>query len=133
MIRMTSLLAPLALGAIAAPAAAANISTHVLDLANGVGGAGVPVLLLQRDSAGAWVEVGKARTDENGRVRSFGKGVDFQPGVYRLQFDMVAYPTAAAQRFFPEIVVTFTVTDPAGHYHVPVVVSPFGYSTYRGN
>lgn len=131
--KMTSLLAPIALGLIAAPTASAEISTHVLDLAEGVGGANVPVTLSKRDAAGTWVEVGTARTDQNGRVRSFGPDTDFDTGVYRLQFDMTAYPNAEAKPFFPEITVTFSVSDKAGHYHVPVVVSPYGYSTYRGN
>lgn len=131
--KMTSLLAPIVLGLIAVPAAAAEISTHVLDLAEGVGGANVPVTLSKRDAAGTWVEVGTARTDQNGRVRNFGPGADFDIGVYRLQFDMTAYPNTEAKPFFPEIAVTFSVSDKSGHYHVPVVVSPFGYSTYRGN
>lgn len=131
--KMTRLLVPIALCFNAAPAAAAEISTHVLDLAEGVGGANVPITLSKRDAAGTWVEVGAARTDQNGRVRSFGTGTDFDTGVYRLQFDMTAYPNAEAKPFFPEISVTFSVSDKAGHYHVPVVVSPFGYSTYRGN
>jgi len=131
--KMTSLLAPIALSLIAVPGAAAEISTHVLDLAKGVGGANVPVTLSKRDAAGTWVEVGTARTDQNGRVRSFGPGGDFETGTYRLQFDMNAYPNAEGKPFFPEITVTFNVSDKAGHYHVPVVVRPFGYSTYRGN
>jgi len=131
--KMTGLLAPIALGLIATPAAAAEISTHVLDLAEGVGGVNVPVTLSKRDAAGTWVEVGTARTDQNGRVRSFASEPDFEVGTYRLQFDMTAYPNAEAKPFFPEITVTFSVSDKAGHYHVPVVVSPFGYSTYRGN
>ena len=131
--KMTSLLVPIVLSLIAVPAAAAEISTHVLDLAEGVGGANVPVTLSKRDAAGTWVEVDTARTDQNGRVRSFGPDADFETGVYRLQFDMTAYPNAEAKPFFPEITVTFRMSDKAGHYHVPVVVSPFGYSTYRGN
>ena len=131
--KITSFLAPIALSLIAVPAAAAEISTHVLDLAAAVGGANVPVTLSKRDAAGTWVEVGTVRTDQNGRVRSFGPDVDFDTGVYRLQFDMTTYPNAEAKPFFPEITVTFSVTDKGGHYHVPVVVSPFGYSTYRGN
>jgi 5-hydroxyisourate hydrolase len=127
------LLALMTLSLVAAPAAAAEISTHVLDLANGVGGADVPVTLSQRDAAGTWIVVGTARADANGRVRNFEADADFAPGVYRLLFDMAAYPDAANSPFFPEITVTFAVTDQAGHYHVPVVVSPYGYSTYRGN
>lgn len=131
--KMNAFLPLAALGLAAAPAGAAEISTHVLDLAQGVGGADVPVTLSQRDSAGTWVVVGTARTDANGRVRSFAANGDFAAGIYRLQFDMTAYPDAGAQPFFPEITVTFRVSDTASHFHVPVVVSPFGYSTYRGN
>jgi 5-hydroxyisourate hydrolase len=131
--KITGLLAALTLGLIASPAAAAEISTHVLDLARGVGGANVPVTLSQRDATGTWIVVGKARTDANGRVRSFGPKLDFETGVYRLQFDMTDYPDASSTPFFPEITINFSVADAAGHYHVPVVVSPFGYSTYRGN
>ena len=131
--KMTKLLAPLVLGLLTAPAAAAEISTHVLDLAKGVGGADVPVTLSRKDATGGWVLAGEARTDANGRVRSFGIDKQFVPGIYRLQFDMTAYPDATARPFFPEITVTFSVADAAGHYHVPIVVSPYGYSTYRGN
>ena len=115
------------------PLAAANISTHVLDLASGVGGKAVPVVLMKRAGDGQWAQVAAARTDGDGRVRSFGDNTKFAPGLYRLQFDMSAYPDAATARFFPEIILTFQVSDAAAHYHVPVVVSPFGYSTYRGN
>jgi 5-hydroxyisourate hydrolase len=123
----------LLIGTVAMPAAAADISTHVLDLAQGVGGKAVPVVLSKRSADGTWQDVGAATTDTNGRVRSFGDASTFDIGIYRLQFDMSGYPNAAASPFFPEITLTFRVTDKAGHYHVPVVVSPYGYSTYRGN
>lgn len=131
--KMNIFLAPLVLGIFSAPVAAAEISTHVLDLAKGVGGTDVPVKLSQRDDAGKWVVVSEGRTDANGRVRAFGNGRNFEPGIYQLQFDMTAYPDASVKPFFPEITVTFSVSNAAGHYHVPVVVSPYGYSTYRGN
>lgn len=127
-----TLAAALALGAMATAAPAAEISTHVLDLARGIGGRDVPVVLLKKAGDGRWTEVGRARTDENGRVRSFGT-TNYDPGTYKLQFDMTRYPSPAATPFFPEIDLVFAVADKAGHYHVPVVVSPFGYSTYRGN
>lgn len=117
----------------AMPAAAADISTHVLDLARGVGGTNVPVTLSRRAPDGTWRRVAEARTDADGRVRHFDAKAAFEPGIYRLDFDMTRYPDAAAQPFFPEITLTFRVIDATAHYHVPVVVSPFGYSTYRGN
>lgn len=118
---------------LAVPATAADISTHVLDLAKGVGGRDVPVTLSKKTAEGGWVEVARTRTDENGRVRSFGDPARFDAGVYRLHFDMSAAPNAQTASFFPEMTLTFRVDDPKGHYHVPIVVSPYGYSTYRGN
>lgn len=130
---MKAIALALLLGAVATPAAAADISTHVLDLARGVGGKAVPVTLSKRADDGRWQKVGTATTDADGRVRSFGDAKSFDTGIYKLQFDMSRYPDASASPFFPEITLTFRVTDKAGHYHVPVVVSPYGYSTYRGN
>jgi 5-hydroxyisourate hydrolase len=130
---MKTIALALLIGAAATPAAAADISTHVLDLARGVGGKAVPVVLSKRDADGRWQKVGAATTDADGRVRSFGDAKAFDVGIYRLQFDMSGYPDAASSPFFPEITLTFRVGDKAGHYHVPVVVSPYGYSTYREN
>ena len=130
---MKAIALALLLGAVATPAAAADISTHVLDLARGVGGKAVPVTLSKRADDGRWQKVGTATTDADGRVRSFEDAKSFDTGIYRLQFDMSRYPDASASPFFPEITLTFLVTDKTGHYHVPVVVSPYGYSTYRGN
>lgn len=130
---MKTIALALLIGAVATPAAAADISTHVLDLARGVGGKAVPVTLSKRSVDGNWQKVGSALTDGDGRVRSFGDAKSFDTGIYRLQFDMSRYPDASASPFFPEITLTFRVTDKSGHYHVPVVVSPYGYSTYRGN
>lgn len=130
---MKTIALALLIGAVATPAAAADISTHVLDLARGVGGKAVPVTLSKRSADGSWQKVGSAVTDGDGRVRNFGDAESFDTGIYRLQFDMSRYPDASASPFFPEITLTFRVTDKSGHYHVPVVVSPYGYSTYRGN
>jgi len=118
--------------AAAAPAAAAGVSTHVLDVARGIGGAGVPVVLEMRAAAGEWTRLASAVTDQDGRVRTFAGAGQVAPGIYRLRFDMARYPAAGAEPFFPEIDIVFRVAD-AAHYHVPVVVSPFSYSTYRGN
>ena len=130
--KLTTLVAASALGLTPAVASAAEISTHVLDLAQGIGGRGVPVVLFKKSGDG-WSEMGQARTGENGRVSSFGDAKKFGEGTYKLQFDMSNYPSAGAARFFPEIDLVFQVSDAGAHYHVPVVVSPYGYSTYRGN
>ncbi len=128
---LAGLTAALTLSATAA--LAEGISTHVLDLARGVGGKDVPVTLEIKSADGSWRQVAKARTDENGRVRSFGDDVQAEAATYKLTFDMSGYGETGATAFFPEIDVVFRVSDPTVHYHVPVVVSPFGYSTYRGN
>jgi 5-hydroxyisourate hydrolase len=128
---LAALTAALALSATAA--SAEGISTHVLDLASGVGGKDVPVTLEIRQADGSWRQVATARTDDNGRVRSFGDDVVAEVATYRLSFDMSEYGQAGKAAFFPEIDVVFRVSDASVHYHVPVVVSPYGYSTYRGN
>lgn len=118
---------------VGAAAADASISTHVLDLDRGVGAAGVPVALEQQGGDGSWRKVADAVTDANGRVRDFPGVPATQPGTYRLTFRLTAAREVRTAAFFPEITITFRVTDAGAHYHVPVVVSPFGYSTYRGN
>lgn len=101
------------------------ITTHVLDTAVGQPAAGIPVRL---EGYGGAV-LGDATTDDDGRVRSLGPDT-IGPGTYRLIFDTSRhFPDA----FFPEVVVTFTVTDPGQHYHVPILLSPFAVSTYRGS
>lgn len=108
---------------------AEGISTHVLDIKDGVGRADVPVTLFMQDDNDSWTNIGEAMTAENGRVESFGEELAIEEGVYKLTFDMSEY----GEGFFPEINVVFDVEDSEEHYHVPVVVSPYGYSTYRGN
>jgi 5-hydroxyisourate hydrolase len=122
-----------ALAALPMPAAASEISTHVLDLATGTGGAGIPATLERKNDAGDWVAVGSAATDANGRVRNFGSEVVTPPGIYRIRFDISRYAGAGAKPSFPEIDIVFRADDDSAHYHVPVVMSPYGYSSYRGN
>ena len=108
---------------------AEGISTHVLDIKDGVGRANVPVTLSTQDDNNSWTEIGSALTEENGRVESFGEDVSVEEGIYKLTFDM----SGDEATFFPEIDVVFNVENPEEDYHVPVIVSPYGYSTYRGN
>jgi 5-hydroxyisourate hydrolase len=103
------------------------ISTHVLDTAAGRPAAGVPVTL---ERGPDWTEVGSGRTGEDGRVGEVGS--PDAPGRYRLRFDTAAY-FGDAPAFFPEVTVQFTVERPDEHFHVPLLLSPFGYSTYRGS
>jgi 5-hydroxyisourate hydrolase len=119
------------------------ITTHVLDIALGRPAAGVPVRLerVAEDSpeigtgiAGAST-VGTASTGEDGRAGDLGPA-EVEPGIYRLVFDTGAYYRAQPGQgppFFPEVTVSFTVRDRARRYHVPLLLSPYGYSTYRGS
>jgi 5-hydroxyisourate hydrolase len=104
------------------------ITTHVLDTARGVPAVGMPVRLERVDAAGC-TEIARASTDANGRASELGP-VLIERGTYRLVFDTGAY---ASVTFFPEVTITFTVAEDGGHYHVPLLLSPFGYSTYRGS
>ncbi|HEX7315976.1 MAG TPA: hydroxyisourate hydrolase [Pyrinomonadaceae bacterium] len=111
-----------------------GITTHVLDTARGRPAAGVPIALEAKEESG-WTLVGRGATDADGRLRDLAPP-DFRlvEGEYRLTFDAGAYFEAAgAEGFYTEVVVTFVVRDAAAHYHVPLLLSPYGYSTYRGS
>src|SRR4051812_36196071 len=106
------------------------ISTHVLDIARGVPAAGVAVTLEARAGAG-WTTIGRRTTDDRGRIDSF-VDAPLAAGTYRLTFDTGAYHQHHdILAFFPSVAVTFDVRD-EGHHHVPLLLSPHGYSTYRG-
>ncbi|MGH3862389.1 hydroxyisourate hydrolase [Actinokineospora sp.] len=102
-----------------------TLSTHVLDTARGKPAAGVPVRHDERRD-GEWCEVAAAHTDEDGRI----SGWTANPGENRLIFDTGEYLGPAA--FYSEVVVAFMVRDD-GHHHVPLLISGYGYSTYRGS
>ena len=105
------------------------ITTHVLDTAQGRPAAGVPVTL-ERVQSGAATLLGRGVTDADGRLRTLLGAHELVAGVYRITFDTQAYDAAC---FYPEVAVTFEVRDPAQHHHVPLLLSLFGYSTYRGS
>jgi 5-hydroxyisourate hydrolase len=111
------------------------LTTHVLDTARGEPAAGVTVWLERVSDAGP-EEIGRASTDADGRVRDIGPQ-QLPPGTYRLVFgtgDYLARTGAGRDAaFFPEVAVTFAVDGQAPHYHVPLLLSPFGYTTYRGS
>ncbi len=112
------------------------MSTHVLDAARGRPAAGVPVRL-ECLSAPSGVpapgEVARAVTDVDGRVRPLGSR-DLPVGRYRLTVDTATYFADTGQvGFYPEVSVTFAIDDPAQHYHVPLLLSPYAFSTYRGS
>jgi 5-hydroxyisourate hydrolase / 2-oxo-4-hydroxy-4-carboxy-5-ureidoimidazoline decarboxylase len=107
-----------------------KITTHVLDTARGKPARGVPIVLHKKD-AGSFVEVGRGVTDDDGRLKTLmPDGQIVEAATYRLTFDVATYIDGA---FFPEVQITFTVRDAGQHHHVPLLLSPFGYSTYRGS
>ncbi len=121
------------------------ITTHVLDTALGHPAAGVRVRLerLVGPTPSAQGAPGtpdtvphvlaEAATDADGRVSELGPD-QVEAGTYRLVFDVAGYAAATGQAcFFPEVSLTFALTDPASHHHVPLLLSPFAYSTYRGS
>lgn len=109
------------------------ITTHVLDTSTGRPAAGVPVTLEKQASSG-WQRAGHGVTNQDGRITDLLAGAKLAAGAYRLIFDTAAYFSATKQpSFYPQVQVMFTVSDVGQHYHVPLLLSPFGYSTYRGS
>jgi 5-hydroxyisourate hydrolase len=107
------------------------ISTHVLDTARGRPAAGITVTLERFVTA--WDRVGMGVTDADGRCRELYEGARF-PGTYRIRFDVAKYfADSATEAFYPTVEITFTVLDETQHFHVPVLLSPWGFATYRGS
>ncbi|MGH3448041.1 MAG: hydroxyisourate hydrolase [Nocardioidaceae bacterium] len=107
------------------------VTTHVLDTSLGCPAAHVDVTL--EPGQGPGQPLASARTDDDGRVQQLGPD-RLAPGVYRLRFATAGYfARLGTPAFYPEVVISFEITDPAQHYHVPLLLSPFGYSTYRGS
>lgn len=108
-----------------------SITTHVLDTALGKPARGIAVVLEhQRD--GAFEIVGRGHTNDDGRVTDLLAPGAIEVGVYRIHFALAAY-FGDAPHFFPEASLVFRVTEADAHYHVPLLLSPFGFSTYRGS
>lgn len=110
------------------------ITTHILDVSKGSPARSVPVVL-ERQTAAGWEIVGAGETDEDGRLRDLlGSEAILQAGNYRLTFDTEIYfARQQIEGFYPQVTVAFIVRDAAQHFHVPLLLSPFGYSTYRGS
>jgi 5-hydroxyisourate hydrolase len=90
---------------------------------------------LEIEAAGGWELVGKGTTNADGRIPDLvAEEITLEAGVYRLIFDTGKYSAAqGTEGFYPEVTITFRLDDPAQHYHVPLLLNPFGYSTYRGS
>ena len=112
-----------------------TISTHILDTSRGAPASGVAVSLEVQNTDETWTELSHAWTDSDGRVKPFFL-VDrpMADSTYRLVFDTEPYFSALSTGcFYPQVTVVFNVDDASQHYHVPLLISPYGYSTYRGS
>lgn len=111
------------------------ITTHVLDLVAGMPATGMAISLWSRDLGESWVHLADGNTDDDGRVGDLlPAGARVEPGVYRLSFQVGDYFAARGEpTFYPSVDITFAVDDSVAHYHVPLLLSRFGYSTYRGS
>jgi len=111
-----------------------KITTHVLDVSMGRPAANVSIVLESRSSAAAWSEVSRGVTDNDGRLKDLATDKNLSAGIYRLTFDTGAYfAKRQVESLYPKITVQFEVKAGQEHYHIPLLLSPFGYSTYRGS
>lgn len=106
------------------------ITTHVLDTTTGQPASSVAVTLERQSASGDWVKLGEGRTDSGGRIGNLlPDDQALEAGLYQLRFE-----TSARSRFFPEVVIRFRVEDPhQQHYHIPLLLGPFSFTTYRGS
>jgi 5-hydroxyisourate hydrolase len=112
-----------------------TLSTHVLDTARGRPAVGMPVRL-DRHEGGTWRPLAESETDDDGRLDGLlpDDSEDIVAGTYRLRFGTGPYFAAVGtETFYPEVSVVFVITDPDERHHVPLLISPYGYSTYRGS
>jgi 5-hydroxyisourate hydrolase len=111
------------------------ITTHVLDTRTGRPAAGIRITLSQQGAAGTWQEMASGDTDADGRIRDLlASDTKLQPGVYRMDFATGDYFSGQGiTGFYPHVPVIFELQEMDSHYHIPLLLSPFGYSTYRGS
>ena len=115
------------------------ITTHILDTHLGVPASGVPIQLFRQidhdtDGIPKFQELACGVTDDDGRNRSLLPEGEIQAGIYQMRFEINTYHRRNnIESFYPEVRISFIVRDGTEHYHVPLLISPFGYSTYRGS
>lgn len=111
------------------------ITTHILDLVNGHPASGVTVVLEIQDDSGSWIELTRDETNDDGRITEWlTPGEPARTGTYRLTFKVGDYfGQNSGPVFYNEIPVVFELSDPSSHHHIPLLLSPYGYSTYRGS
>lgn len=118
-----------------------NLSTHILDTSRGKPASEVPVTLYRQGSGQTWTKIGAGITDGDGRFREFfavapteAAQTGLQAGVYKLHFEVGSYfRSRNVDSLYPFIEIVFAVADPKQHYHIPLLLNPYGYSTYRGS
>ncbi len=110
-----------------------QITTHILDTSLGKPAQDVPIELLQHEKD-KWISIAKGRTNLDGRVANLlPKERVLKAGIYKLIFDVDSYHEQSDDSFYPFVEITFKVDEGGEHYHVPLLLNPFGYSTYRGS
>jgi 5-hydroxyisourate hydrolase len=111
------------------------ISTHVLDTARGLPASDVPVRLERQESSGDWRLLASGRTDRDGRCAELlPAGESLPAGNYRMTFDTASYFAARkVEGLYPVVQITFAVRAGEAHFHIPLLLSPYGYTTYRGS
>jgi 5-hydroxyisourate hydrolase len=111
-----------------------KITTHVLDTSVGRPASGVPVVLEVEEVGTGWKQIGRGATDKDGRLRDLLGAATLVEGTYRLTFDTHAYfADRKVESFYPQVSVVFSVRDAREGHHVPLLLNPFGYTTYRGS
>jgi 5-hydroxyisourate hydrolase len=112
-----------------------RLSTQVLDLAQGKPARQLPVRLERQDGPGVWSLIAATRTDEDGRcAQLLAEGTELIPGTYRLTFDTASYQQAQnVKSLYPVVEITFLVLEGESHFHLPLLLSAHGYTTYRGS
>ena len=111
------------------------ITTHILDTSRGRPAGGVRVVLEVHSADDEWKEIGRGVTDADGRLKGLlPDGTPLDEATYRLTFDTEAYFSSQnIESFYPQVTIVFSVRDRSEHYHVPLLLNPYGYSTYRGS
>lgn len=111
------------------------VSTHVLDTARGMPARGLGVHLERSESSGQWRILSSDRTGVDGRCSQLlPEGEAFSPGIYRLAFDTGSYYSQqGVHSLYPKVEVIFSVPEGETHFHLPLLLSPYGYTTYRGS
>ncbi len=115
-----------------------QLTTHILDTTRGKPAAGVTIVLFQQDPSdpvtAGWRQIVIGTTNDDGRIPDFlNKESILEPGIYKMRFETKDYfEKQGVQTFYPYVEISFGITD-GEHYHVPLLLNPFGYSTYRGS